>query len=234
MVRAMRAERERACDDHVLATGTKASDYAHELLDIVSGLREPELAAALAMARKSQLEGRVLAVLNPALSRGSVSRTGALALAALTLCIVLPLSAMRPVSQSSTPAAKSGKAKPSPASTPATAPRAKDSATPVPSDGSQAPQAATPSFDDDSEPAEPPEMAEAPEAPEAPEPPEPAEAPEAPEPPSMFQSGSVPAVPATPAVPAVPGVPAVPASQRCPQFRAAISAFAEPAPSSTT
>ncbi|HXO37658.1 MAG TPA: M56 family metallopeptidase, partial [Candidatus Acidoferrum sp.] len=130
MVRAMRAERERACDDHVLATGTKASDYAHELLDIVSGLREPELAAALAMARKSQLEGRVLAVLNPALPRGSVSRTGALALAALTLCIVLPLSAMRPASQSNTPPAKSGKAKPSPASTPATAPSAKDSATP--------------------------------------------------------------------------------------------------------
>ena len=118
MVRAMRAERERACDDHVLATGTKASDYAHELLDIVSGLREPELAAALAMARRSQLEGRVLAVLNPALPRGSVSRRSALALAILTLCIVLPLSAMRPASQSSTPAAKSGKAKPSPASTP--------------------------------------------------------------------------------------------------------------------
>ncbi|HEX3156320.1 MAG TPA: M56 family metallopeptidase, partial [Candidatus Angelobacter sp.] len=104
MVCAMRAERERACDDHVLAAGTKASDYAHELLDIVSGLREPELAAALAMARKSQLEGRVMAVLNPALPRGSVSRKSALAVAALTLCIVLPLSAMRPASQSNTPA----------------------------------------------------------------------------------------------------------------------------------
>ena len=141
MVRAMRAERERACDDHVLATGTKASDYAHELLDIVSGLREPELAAALAMARKSQLEGRVLAVLNPALPRGSVSRRSALALALLTLCVVLPLSAMRPAPQSSTPAAKSGKAKPSPASTPAAAPRAQDSATPATRDASPAPEA---------------------------------------------------------------------------------------------
>ena len=109
MVRAMRAERERACDDHVLAAGTKASDYAHELLDIVSGLREPELAAALAMARKSQLEGRVLAVLNPALPRGSVSRPAALALGILTLCIVLPLSAMRPASQSNTPATRAVK-----------------------------------------------------------------------------------------------------------------------------
>src|SRR5437588_4062278 len=43
MARAMRAERERACDDHVLAAGTKPSDYAHELLDIVSELRGPEL-----------------------------------------------------------------------------------------------------------------------------------------------------------------------------------------------
>ena len=137
MARAMRAERERACDDHVLAAGTKASDYAHELLDIVSGLREPELAAALAMARRSQLEGRVLAVLNPALPRGSVSRRAALALAALTLGIVLPLSALRPARQASTPAAKASKKKPSPASTPSAAPRAKDSATPAAVDESQ-------------------------------------------------------------------------------------------------
>src|SRR6476646_8076310 len=187
MVHAMRAERERACDDHVLAAGTKAADYAHELLDIVSGLREPELAAALAMARKSQLEGRVLAVLNPALPRGSVSRRSALALAILTLCVVLPLSAMRPASQSSTPSTKNGKAKPSPATPPTTAPHAQDSSTP--GNGSQAPEASTPSFDNDSEPAEPAEMAEAPEAPETPEAPEAAEAPEAPEapePPAMF------------------------------------------------
>ena len=135
MVQAMRVERERACDDQVLAAGTKASDYAHELLDIVSGLREPELAIALAMARRSQLEGRVLAVLNPALPRGSVSRKAALALGALTLSIVLPLSALRPApqasaaSQSNTPGAKASKQKPSPATAPeAAAKAAEDSA----------------------------------------------------------------------------------------------------------
>jgi beta-lactamase regulating signal transducer with metallopeptidase domain len=207
MVRAMRAERERACDDHVLASGTKASDYAHELLDIVSGLREPELAAALAMARRSQLEGRVLAVLNPALPRGSVTRRAALAIAALTLGIVLPLSALRPAQQAAPPA-KVSKKKPSPASTPSTA--KPGSAAPAAIDNSRPVTASTPAPDSD----EPAEVAEAPEAPEPPEPPEPAEAPEAPEPPEPpDQSGvpAIPAVPATPAVPAVPGVPAVPA-----------------------
>src|SRR5262249_27122797 len=67
MVRGMRSDRERACDDQVLASGTKASDYAHELLAIVAELRGPELAAALAVARRSQLENRVLAVLDPSL-----------------------------------------------------------------------------------------------------------------------------------------------------------------------
>ncbi len=120
-VRAIRAERERACDDHVLAAGTKASEYAHELLDIVSGLRQPELTAALAMARRSQLEGRVLAVLNPTLPRGSVSRTAAISIAVLTVGIVLPLAALRPAQQASTPAARPSAARAGRASTPAIA-----------------------------------------------------------------------------------------------------------------
>jgi beta-lactamase regulating signal transducer with metallopeptidase domain len=99
MAGAMRAERERACDDQVLAGGTKASDYAHELLEIVSSLRKPELAAALAMARRSQLEGRVLAVLDPGLRRGSVSRGATVAVALVTLCVTLPLAALRPAQQ---------------------------------------------------------------------------------------------------------------------------------------
>lgn len=121
MGRAMRAERERACDDHVLAAGTKPSDYAHELLDIVSHLRQPELAAALAMARRSQLEGRVLAVLNPALRRGSVSRRAVFAAAALVLGVALPIAAMRPAQQASTPGAAASQSNSGPASAPAVA-----------------------------------------------------------------------------------------------------------------
>jgi beta-lactamase regulating signal transducer with metallopeptidase domain len=118
-VRAMRAERERACDDQVLAAGTKASDYAHELLDIASTLRRPELAAALAMARRSQLEGRVLAVLNPALRRGPVSRAASLTVAALVLGVALPIAAMRPAGQASAPGASASQSNSGAASTPA-------------------------------------------------------------------------------------------------------------------
>src|SRR5262249_7160870 len=98
-VRAMRADREHACDDQVLAAGTKASDYAHELLDIVSGLRQPALAGALAMARRSQLEGRVLAVLNPGLRRGGGSHRASLAAAVVVLGVALPIAALRPAQQ---------------------------------------------------------------------------------------------------------------------------------------
>jgi beta-lactamase regulating signal transducer with metallopeptidase domain len=214
MARAMRSERERACDDQVLASGTKASDYAHELLEIVSGLREPELAAALAMARRSQLEGRVLAVLNPALPRGTVSVKTALALAILTLGLVLPLAALRPAAQQAgTPEARprtASQQKPSPASTPAIAAQPDSSSAPAayaPSTPSAAPapQAATPEPDDQ-------EAAEAPEPPETPAASEPAEAP-----PALIQSGtSRPGSPATPAAPAAPGAPGAPAAPAAP------------------
>jgi hypothetical protein len=60
----LRCERERACDDVVLRGGAQASAYAAHLLDIAREL-QPALrpSAALAMARSSGLEGRLLAVL---------------------------------------------------------------------------------------------------------------------------------------------------------------------------
>ena len=71
--RHLRAERERACDNLVLASGTAGAAYAQHLLDIARAATvdaRPRLAsAALAMARPSELEGRLLAILDPRRSR---------------------------------------------------------------------------------------------------------------------------------------------------------------------
>ena len=70
-IRRMRLEREHACDDCVLLTGQKASSYAAQLLEIARAHRRtsPLATAALSMARPSQLEGRLLAVLDARRSR---------------------------------------------------------------------------------------------------------------------------------------------------------------------
>ena len=88
--RRMRIERERACDDVVLLAGARASDYAGHLLEIARGLRVPRAAAlaALAMARPSQLEGRLMAILDPARRRRGPGR-GVAAIALLAASLVL-------------------------------------------------------------------------------------------------------------------------------------------------
>src|SRR5205823_11037225 len=59
-------ERERATDDLVLHTGARASDYASHLLQVARMVHAaPPLAwAHVAMARRSQLEGRLAAILD--------------------------------------------------------------------------------------------------------------------------------------------------------------------------
>src|SRR5262249_10201517 len=72
--RRMRALREYGCDDHVLNAGTRASTYAGEMLEMVRSLHSDPLApasATLAMARRSQLEGRLMAILDPNLRRSA-------------------------------------------------------------------------------------------------------------------------------------------------------------------
>ena len=99
--RHIRTERERACDDLVIASGTRGSDYAEELLEIARVMRAgrfPGLmtGATLAMAHRSQLEGRLIAILDPKVPRASVSRltTGA---AAVAVAVALPpLAALQP------------------------------------------------------------------------------------------------------------------------------------------
>ena len=80
-------ERERACDDLVLASGVRPSAYAGHLLDVVTGLSPARWtqSCGLAMARKSSLEGRLTAVLSKNLNRRGVS----VVLAAIAFAIAL-------------------------------------------------------------------------------------------------------------------------------------------------
>jgi beta-lactamase regulating signal transducer with metallopeptidase domain len=73
--RELRVERERACDDEVLRAGARASDYADYLLRVARSTRMVGAAAlgGLAMARPSQMAGRLLAVLDERRRRGRVS-----------------------------------------------------------------------------------------------------------------------------------------------------------------
>ena len=99
--RHVRTERERACDDLVLACGTRGPDYAEELLEIARVMRSgryPALlaGATLAMAHRSQLEGRLIAILDPKLPRAGVSPARGLVAAVAVACVLPPLAAMQP------------------------------------------------------------------------------------------------------------------------------------------
>lgn len=73
--RRMRAESERACDDLALVCGQRPADYAEHLLDIVTSVRRDRTPlVALAMARRSEFEGRMLAILDPERPRRHAGR----------------------------------------------------------------------------------------------------------------------------------------------------------------
>ena len=96
-------EREHACDDIVLNAGTRPSEYATELLDLVRSLRTTRATslAAIAMARPSQLKSRLSAVLDDARSRQSLSPRFVAAVCTVALLLVLPLAAVQPSSEAS-------------------------------------------------------------------------------------------------------------------------------------
>ena len=96
--RQMRIEREHACDDFVLDAGARASDYANDLLQIARSLvtSGAPAAAALAMARRTELEGRLLAILNPRLNRRSVSWKRLAASSLGVFALAFPLAALQP------------------------------------------------------------------------------------------------------------------------------------------
>lgn len=97
--RRLRVERERACDDLVLRGGTRPSDYASHLLEIARSHKGPRMArtALVSMARPSQLESRLLWVLDGARARGVPSPRATVLSMLLGLLAVGSLSAMRPI-----------------------------------------------------------------------------------------------------------------------------------------
>jgi len=71
----LRVEREQACDDRVIAGRMRASDYADHLIQVLRETRAAGLPGfgAVAFARRSSLEGRLLALLDPLRDREAPS-----------------------------------------------------------------------------------------------------------------------------------------------------------------
>ncbi|HEX6098209.1 MAG TPA: M56 family metallopeptidase [Thermoanaerobaculia bacterium] len=99
-VRCLRAEAEHACDDYVLRAGERPAVYATTLFELVrahDGADVPAF-AALAVARRSDLEQRVRAITDPARDVAARRAFSAFAIVA-ALVVVLPLSAVQRASQ---------------------------------------------------------------------------------------------------------------------------------------
>jgi beta-lactamase regulating signal transducer with metallopeptidase domain len=98
-------ERERSCDDLVLASGVRPSAYAAHLLDVVTGLAPARWtqACGLAMARKSSLEGRLTAVLGKDLNRRGVSGAGVGLALTIAVGIAIPIAMLRAAHEMGTP-----------------------------------------------------------------------------------------------------------------------------------
>lgn len=100
----LRVERERACDDLVLRAGTRRVEYANQLLAIARVMHEDRFpvalgGATLAMAHRSQLEGRLMAILDPSVPRRALSRLRVVTAVAAAFGIVLVLASVQPWAQ---------------------------------------------------------------------------------------------------------------------------------------
>lgn len=94
----LRIEREMACDDDVLASGSPPSEYAADLVALARSLRPAKACyAAIAMARPAHLTDRVHALLDDERRRGGIRVTHALAASAASILVVAPLAAVVPV-----------------------------------------------------------------------------------------------------------------------------------------
>lgn len=93
-VKAARIERERDCDDAVLSTGAKPSDYAMLLMDIAAGLGGPRASAwqLSAISQGSNLKERIMCILDPKIDRNRGRRRAGIVSCIVIAAVVLPLS----------------------------------------------------------------------------------------------------------------------------------------------
>lgn len=89
VIRQLRIERERACDDLVLAAGTRPSNYSQHLVEIAAAYRCPNwiAATAMTMAGRSQLEDRVRYVLDETRNRRGMTTRAAIAAVGLSVLL---------------------------------------------------------------------------------------------------------------------------------------------------
>jgi hypothetical protein len=111
----LRMESEQASDDFVIQSGIRSSTYAEQLLHLATHLAVPRgmHVSGLAMARPSQLETRLRAILESRTNRQRVSLRHTILTCVFTLALLIPLSMLHaaeqkdnaPVAQTTSPSA---------------------------------------------------------------------------------------------------------------------------------
>ncbi len=101
----MLREQERACDDLVLLSGANPHRYAETLVAIAREFRSPRpsVVGALAFARRSNLEHRLLSILDPLKRRKKLNLSRKVMVLALFVGGVLPLAALQPAASAQEP-----------------------------------------------------------------------------------------------------------------------------------
>ena len=103
-LRQLRQEREQACDDAVVQSGEKASDYAEQLLQVARLCCAPRgLSFGVAMAEGSSLERRVMSLFDSARSHGPLTRRVAITSFLIGGAILAGLAPLEPTASQAEP-----------------------------------------------------------------------------------------------------------------------------------
>ncbi len=95
-IKRLAIEREHASDDCVLATGTKATEYASHLLDIARKASSSRWfsPAGITIAKKSNLEARIMSILDNKKPTGQIKLSTMLLTGFLALSLIIPIASV--------------------------------------------------------------------------------------------------------------------------------------------